>query len=326
MLAPPTQAAARPAPQHETPAGRTPELKPQPSARAPGRNDPRLNAAARASMAEAEQFANNPAGMPGVGKGGKVLFSFGDSIPTVVCAPLRVCDVELEPGENIQGAPHIGDAVRWRIAPAVSYEGDQRVTHLIIKATAAELDTNLIVPTDRRTYYIRLVSSEDRYVSRVAFEYPEDARSWLKVSVPAPAAAAARPASAPAAVVTPPPADDLPSVAVGKLRFDYQVTAAAGNPKFKPVRVMDDGARVYITMADNMSVEEAPVLFLIGADGTEQIVNYRLRGNIFIIDRLADKLALVSGSGSAQQRVDISRGVCDRSGWFHKCAAPAPRN
>lgn len=316
-----TARAAAPAPRPANDTASTPELKPGTGARV--RTDaPRLNPAARASMVEAENFANNPSAMPVMGKGGKLIFTFGDAIPTVVCAPLRVCDVELEPGENILGAPHIGDAVRWRIAPAVSYDGDQRVIHLVIKATAADLDTNLIVPTDRRTYYLRLVSSEDKYVSRVAFEYPEDTRAWLKVSVAAPAARAA--ASAPVAVAagtaTPTvPADELPSVSVGKLRFDYQVTIAKGTPKFKPVRVMDDGARLYITMADNMPVDEAPVLFLIGPDGSEQLVNYRLRGNIFIIDRLADKIALVSGSGSAQQRVDISRGVCDRTGWFHSC-------
>jgi type IV secretion system protein VirB9 len=219
-----------------------------------------------------------------------------------------VCDVELEPGENIQGAPHIGDSVRWRISPAVSFEAEQRVTHLIIKATSADLDTNLIVPTDRRTYYMRLVSSEDKYVSRVAFDYPDnDARAWRRASQAAKSGAAGTAGT-----------DDLPAVALSRLRFSYTVTAS-GNARFKPVRVMDDGTRTFITMSDSMTVDEAPVLFVVGADGTEQLVNYRLRGNIFVIDRLADKLALISGTGGSQQRVDIARDTCVRRGWFSSC-------
>lgn len=278
---------------------------------------PKLNAAANKSVNESQSFANSSHVAPTLGKGGRVLFSYGDSIPTVVCAPLRVCDVELEPGEIIQGAPHIGDAVRWRISPAVSFEGEQRVTHLIIKATAADLDTNLIVPTDRRTYYLRLVSNEDKYVSRVAFEYPDnDTRAWRRLSQSAKSAGASGSASA-AATAT----DDLPAVALSRLRFNYTVTTA-GNPKFKPVRVMDDGARLFITMSDSVTVDEAPVLFVVGADGAEQIVNYRLRGNIFVIDRLADKIALVSGTGASQQRVDISRDTCVKRGWFSNCPTP----
>jgi type IV secretion system protein VirB9 len=290
---------------------------PAPMAAAKERQSPRLNAAATRSVAESQSFANHPAVTPVLGKGGRVMFTYGDSVPTVVCAPLRVCDVELEAGENIQGSPHIGDAVRWRISPAVSYEGEQRITHLVIKATAADLDTNLIVPTDRRTYYLRLVSNEDKYISRVAFDYPDnDARAWRKVSQGAKSGGAAS-ASAQAAAT-----DDLPAVALGRLRFNYAVTTS-GSPRFKPVRVMDDGTRTFITMNEGMTVEEAPVLFVVGADGQEQLVNYRLRGNIFVIDRLADKFALVSGTGGAQQRVDITRDTCVKRGWFSTCANAA---
>jgi type IV secretion system protein VirB9 len=35
---------------------------------------------------------------------------YGAGMPTVVCAPLRVCIVEMEPGEKIVGEPHIGES------------------------------------------------------------------------------------------------------------------------------------------------------------------------------------------------------------------------
>jgi len=51
------------------------------------------------------------------GPDGRVLFAFGAGLPTVVCAPLRVCLIELQPGEKLVGEPQIGDSVRWNVAP-----------------------------------------------------------------------------------------------------------------------------------------------------------------------------------------------------------------
>src|SRR5215472_13318360 len=42
------------------------------------------------------------------------------------------------------------------------------------EADGPGLDTNLLVTTDRRAYYLRLASKPDDYVSRVAFEYPAE--------------------------------------------------------------------------------------------------------------------------------------------------------
>ena len=43
--------------------------------------------------------------------------------PVVVCAPLRVCALELEPGEHIQSPPQIGDGRRWEVTPVTSGSG-----------------------------------------------------------------------------------------------------------------------------------------------------------------------------------------------------------
>ncbi|HEX4227733.1 MAG TPA: hypothetical protein VHZ07_03620 [Bryobacteraceae bacterium] len=53
------------------------------------------------------------------GPDGRVMYSFGAGLPTVVCAPLRVCVIELQPGEKMLGVPHVGDSVRWNISPAM---------------------------------------------------------------------------------------------------------------------------------------------------------------------------------------------------------------
>jgi len=39
----------------------------------------------------------------------------------------------------------------------------------------------------------------------------------------------------------------------------------------------------------------------------EEIVNYRVKGNLFIVDRLFDRAALVIGNGKTAEKVTIRR-------------------
>ena len=64
---------------------------------------------------------------PAPGPDGRVLFAFGAGLPTVVCAPLRVCLIELQAGERLVGEPQIGDSVRWNVAPATYGKGDENL-------------------------------------------------------------------------------------------------------------------------------------------------------------------------------------------------------
>jgi type IV secretion system protein VirB9 len=237
-----------------------------------------------------------------------MLFPFGESIPTIVCAPLRVCDIQLQKGETVLGKPHIGDSIRWKVAHAISGSGDQQVTHLIVKPTEEGLDTNLIVPTDRHTYHLRLVSSVNQYVASIAFDYPDDEpEDWSGV---------ANASSSRNALLT---RGDMPNVAVERLNFNYKIEVVKGKPSFKPLRAMDDGAHTYIAMNEEMPLAEAPVLVGISSSGEEQMINYRLKGNMYVIDGTLDNMALISGVGRKQQRVEITRVVCKRS-WLRKCS------
>ena len=111
---------------------------------------------------------------PVAGANGRVIYSFGAGLPTVVCAPLRVCIIELQPGEKLEGEPQIGDSVRWNLSPAMYGNGDQTTAVIVLKPQVSGLDTNLLITTDRRAYYIRLISKPQDYISRVAFQYPDD--------------------------------------------------------------------------------------------------------------------------------------------------------
>lgn len=266
---------------------------------------PSLSTAAGGPRAPARWAPPIPDVTPARDAQGRVIFPRGSN-PTIICAPTKVCDIELQPGERVQGAPHIGDSVRWKVSPAVSGVGERAVTHLIVKPTEAGLDTNLIVTTDRRTYHIRLVSGAAHYLASVAFEGAEDQEGeWESL--------AGSPSETRAAT------EEMPVVAVNRLNFNYRIKVVKGKPSFRPLRAMDDGYHTYIAMNDEMPLGEAPALIGISEKGEEQMINYRLKGNLFVVDGTVSKLALISGAGRQQERIELTREPCRQRGWLGIC-------
>src|SRR5260370_7602285 len=130
-----------------------------------------LNNAAVTATAVAHQWETG-VGTPTPGPDGRVLYVFGQGMPVMVCAPLRVCAVELQPGEHLQCQPQIGDSRRWEITPVMSGSGLDQTPLLVVKPIEAGLETDFIIPTDRRTYLVRLVSDPTRFLSPLPFHYP----------------------------------------------------------------------------------------------------------------------------------------------------------
>jgi P-type conjugative transfer protein TrbG len=246
-------------------------------------------------VSESWQGEKNP---PSPGPDGRVMYSYGAGLPTVVCAPLRVCMIELEAGEKIVGEPHIGDSVRWLISPAMYGAGELATPVIILKPQTPGLDTNLLITTDRRAYYIRLISKPEDYVARVAFAYPEDdTRKWQQQIAAQQAVAKQEKHAAEV-----PPA----MIAVEHMNFDYVIRG--GDEHIRPGRVFDDGAKTYIQMPVDLQHREAPVLLIVGNDGKGEMTNYRVKEQTYIVDRLFDRADLVLGSGKKAQKVEISRG------------------
>lgn len=235
---------------------------------------------------------------PAAGPDGRVLYSYGAGLPTVVCAPLRVCIVELQAGEKIVGEPQIGDSVRWNISPALYGGGEDATSVIVLKPQAPGLDTNLLVTTDRRAYYFRLVSKPEDYVARVAFRYPNDdsAKRWQKHM------AEQRTSEKQLKKET----DVLPAmITADKLNFAYRIEG--GDKELRPLRVYDDGSKTFIQMRRELQYREVPVLLVLGRDGKGEMTNYRVREQTYIVDRLFDRAQLVLGTGKKAQKVEISR-------------------
>jgi type IV secretion system protein VirB9 len=237
---------------------------------------------------------NNP---PAAGPDGKVVYSYGAGLPTIVCAPLRVCMIELQPGERIVGEPHIGDAVRWNISPATYGSSDETTSVIILKPQQPGLDTNLLITTDRRAYYVRLISKAQEYVARAAFAYPaDDVRKWQQHLI----AERAKEREARRSVEMTPA-----MIAVERMNFDYAIRGATEG--LRPLRVFDDGSKTYVQMRPEIQHREAPALVVVGKDGKGEMVNYRVQNQTYIVDRLFDRAQLILGSGKKAQKVEISR-------------------
>jgi type IV secretion system protein VirB9 len=201
----------------------------------------------------------------------------------VYAAVNQVTDVALEPGEKLVSVS-AGDTVRWVVGDTTSGEGKEAIHHILVKPFGADLETNLLITTDRRTYHLELRSSGKTYMASVSWTYPASELIALKKQRADAEAAAGAIADV--------------GVNLEQLRFRYRLE---GDAPWKPRQVFDDGAKVYIQFPSGLAQSEAPPLFVIGPDGKPALVNYRVRGSTYIVDRLfaAAELRL----GTAPQRV-----------------------
>lgn len=227
---------------------------------------------------------------PFQGQNGGIVFVYGASQPSIICAVLQVCDIALEAGEKIN-AINIGDNARWSMEPAITGTGSDQTVHIILKPKDVNLNTSLIVSTDRRTYHMRLKSHRTEYMPLISFEYPENAMAKFQRIQAAEAVTAYR--------------ETLPNSneKISDLNFDYVVS---GSAPWKPERVYNDGQQTIFMMPKNFAQNEAPALLIVR--GNEQVmVNYRVIDNKYIIDSIFDRAVLIAGVGFGQTRVTITK-------------------
>jgi type IV secretion system protein VirB9 len=207
----------------------------------------------------------------------------------VYTAPGRITDITLEEGEALSGTGPVaaGDTVRWIIGDTESGAGANRRVHILVKPTRADLQTNLVINTNRRTYHLELRATPATYMASVAWSYPADEAFAAASEVERYA---------------------VPSVSIEQLNFNYKITG--DRPSWRPVRVFDDGRQTFIEFAASVTQGELPPLFVGGADGkAADLVNYRVSGQRLVVDRLFTRAELRLGDRRGQKRVRIERRV-----------------
>lgn len=211
-----------------------------------------------------------------------------DALYQLFAAPQQVSDIALQPGETLM-AISAGDTVRWAVGDSSSGTGPAKQVHVLVKPFQSGLTTNLVILTDRRTYHLQLESTQKTVMTALSFSYGEDG------------------------LVTGRSGDRSPIIDTGlslsTLRFGYKISG--DSPSWRPLRAFDDGTKVYIEFPARIDQGEAPPLFVVGAGGKSDLVNYRVRGNYYIVDRLFAAAELRLGE-KHQDVVRITRTKRDR--------------
>lgn len=189
----------------------------------------------------------------------------------VFCAPFKLTDIQLQPGEELLGKPGIGDPVRWKAGSSASYKNGRKIQHLYIKPTRPNLSTTLILTTNRRTYHIELHSYKKTYMSAVSWIYAQDEMEF--------SSAKSEEIRRENEMI------QTSSVDISNANFNYTIEVDDGSPIWIPVRVFDNGKKTYIQFPDALAASEAPALYVL-KNGDLQMVNYRVKDNYYIVDRL----------------------------------------
>lgn len=213
----------------------------------------------------------------------------------VYASPGRVTLVSLQPGEELVTVA-AGDTVRWIVGDTSSGSGADLRVNVLVKPIRSGLKTNLVITTSRRTYLLELTSTEKAWMASVSWDYPKD--RMLALQRQAQAANTATPVDT--------------GLSLENIRFRYAISG--NNSPWKPVRAFDDGDKVYIQFPGGIAQGELPPLFVIGAQGDGQLVNYRFRSPYYIVDRLfgAAELRLGADKGDVV-RIERTDGVARRN-------------
>ena len=244
---------------------------------------------------------------PIAGSGGEILYAYGNSLPTLVTAPLHTSIIQLQPGCHpamATGAP----ASEWVIHAVMA--GDQPEVTIMPKFEG--LHTDLVIPATSvsgkpMNYVIELTSDQRRYTPLLGFYYPnQDVLTWKHQ---AQAVAAAKRKAADETVAT------LPSLTAADLNFNWKVHCSGGGwfgnsacKSILPQRVFSDSGHVYIQFRHNQATHGGiPSILAENSAGQNAIVNAQFRDGYYIVDSLPDKILLIAGKGESGKVVKITR-------------------
>lgn len=112
---------------------------------------------------------------PELYKQGTFYYQYNENLVYEVYAqPYHLTDIILEKGEIVTGTPLLSeDESVWELTAGVSKDkntGDD-IQHLFIKPAYANLDSSLVIITDRRVYHFRIKSFAKTYMAMVKFTY-----------------------------------------------------------------------------------------------------------------------------------------------------------
>ena len=164
-----------------------------------------------------------------------------------------------------------------------------------IKPLFEDLDTNIVITTDKRVYFFYVKTSKTIFNSMVRFQYPYEREivayaneiALNKINSPAPAEVKKN--------------ETLPNISmIGNEKIDLKYNIKSNNA-IAPDLVYNNGLKTYVRL--KKGIQEMPILEVIGADGKVETVNMRVDERdgykFFIIDKIVNKGQLKLGKETA---------------------------
>jgi len=156
----------------------------------------------------------------------------------------------------------VGDSSTWQITP------NKRANLLFIKPLGRRAHTNMTVVTDQRTYFFDLGVAEGRPpLYSLRFTYPEKPKPVRQA--------------------------EMAQQPLGVPNFAWKV---GGKAKLAPDRVFDDGNSTWLSWAPGRAL---PAILIRDEKGHEGPVNYAVRENYIVLDKVPASIILRSGRDSA---------------------------
>jgi type IV secretion system protein VirB9 len=231
------------------------------------------------------------------GPDGHIVYAFGRGTYPVVCARDHVTEIDFEPGEAVD-AKNIDmgfgtEAIEAGLRNAGS--GPTAFSYVVIKPKLQNLDTTMTVGTSKRVYYFHVVSTDQRYVARIAFTYPEEE-------------AAARKAHEDDEQRRKTEAERLAKLAPPRDIRNWRYTPVFHGKAAKflePKSIGDDGSRTYIQLQPKVKKLGLPTIEIRGASGPIP-ANFHWEDEKLVVDAVFEKGCLLYGVGRQQQSMCFS--------------------
>lgn len=197
-----------------------------------------------------------------------------DDVFEIHCQTYHITDVVLEIGETITDTPFCSETDLWEIGTATREVAGEKQMHLMLKPSRTGMSSSILIMTDRRCYHIEAKSFNDHFMPVVRWVYPKKFEFNIA-------------GDGEKKVYT-----ELGFVETEFISFDYRMkSSAVRRPSWLPKSVYDDGRRTYFVLDERTLHTKMPALF----DKKKNLINYRVKNNILIVDELIDKVTLKVG-------------------------------
>lgn len=205
-----------------------------------------------------------------------------DVIFRILSIPGLTTHLELGEDEGVKEAPAIGDQAQWAVS------GGPR--HLFIKPLRFDLETSLTVVTNKRTYQFQLIAGKSaaaQVFQKVSFIYPDrEMEVKLRKDTETAVVEAEQNRLAGQVVAT--------NVDPATLDFGFKIE---GDAPFRPSTAYTNGKFTFLVMPNT---QDSPAIFLLDENDNPSLINYQVKSNMIVVERVAAKLLLKLGNAEVK--------------------------